>query len=264
MGTADVYLRYRGAVPRRWIADTLREERRYWNREKRSRIRRYEFAAVGVADAADFIHVQGGRVIFAQEQRCRALLDREFREAWEDRDVCLFLDRVYRKYGKPYFQKLDRGPELRSPTMMSYLRGAKVIPIPSPSRYPQANGKLERANGTIKRWANPLDGSLPAREDVLAEIDRALREHNEELPKDVLGNRTPAEVYRQDPRTSIDRMRIYREWSALKDRLLSEWRLKKGSLHDGDELDAMRIAAYRILEKWNLVVYSQGSEAPEV
>lgn len=265
MGTADIYLRYRGQIPRRQIAEWLREQRRYWNKEERAGLRRYEFTGVHVAWAMDFVAVKPeGRVLRMQEERIRIALGGAHRVNWEASDVARFFSDGCRRYGRPYFPKFDRGSEFRSRLFLALLRGLKVIPIPSRGHYPQGNGKDERSHGEIRKWLINVDTDLVTKEDVFREFGLAMLDQNQDRPKSYLGNRTAEEVFRTEKRMVLDRNRLYGEWSALKDRILGEWQAKRGMLTDDDVLDAMRIAAYRILEKWNLVVYSQGSERPGV
>lgn len=265
IGTADIYLRYRGQVPRRKIAGWLREERAYWNKKHRGRLRRYEFTGVNVAWAMDFVEVRPeGRVLRMQEERIRIALGAAHRVNWEAPDAARFFSDGCRRYGRPYFLKFDRGPEFRSRLFRALLRGMKVIPIPSRGYYPQGNGKEERSHGELRKWTVGVDKDLQTVEDVFQEIGLAIEDQNRDRPKSYLGNRTAEEAYRAEKRLELDRNRLYGEWEALMARILKEWRDGGRTLTDDDELDAMRIAAYRVLEMWNLVVYSQGSESPGV
>lgn len=265
VGTADIYLRYRGLVPRRKIAGWLQEERAYWNKENRGRLRRYEFAAVHVAWSMDFVEVRPeGRILILQEERTRTGLGLVHRVNWEASDVARNFSDGCREYGRPYFVKFDRGPEFRSRLFLALLRGMKVIPIPSRGYYPQGNGKKERSHGELRKWTAGVDRELRTVEDVFDEFGLAVEDLNRDRRKACLGNRTAEEVFRTEKRPELDRIRLYGEWDGLRGRILGEWRDGGRTLTDDDELDAMRIASYRVLEKWNLVVYGQGSESPGV
>ena len=79
-----------------------------------------------------------------------------------------------------------------------------------------------------------------------------------------LGGLSPREIYDRSKRVELDRNRIYAEYSALKDRILEEWRSRQPGPSEDAELNAMRIAAYTVLKNWNLGDCGHGPEDLEV
>jgi hypothetical protein len=88
-------------------------------------------------------------------------------------------------------------------------------------------------------------------------------DQNDVRPKDVLGGRTPVEVFQNEPRVNVDRDVIYSEWEALKQDILRR-SPPDGARREAAELEAMRLAALVIVKKYKFVRYPFGPEVPKV
>lgn len=256
-GTATIYQVYAGVMPRSVIANTVQEERSRQNRIERERALRYDFSAVNVAQSADFIHVKGGgRVYRVQEELARHILGYAHRRSWEGPDVARFTQGIFVRHGIPYVFKHDLGPEFRSGVFQALLRSYKILPLPNPPWWPRANGKHERTNRDMRQWLLPFEEESLTEAEVLEELGRAVEDHNELKPREVLGWKTPRHVFETGPRLKLDREGMYVQWVAYKERLMLSRTGASGIIvYPGDEFSAMRLATLAVLLERRLVCY---------
>jgi hypothetical protein len=267
-GTDTVYHDYDGLIPRRVIGTAIAEERRSRNQWRRNSFFRYEFVAPAVAFSMDFMFpglVFGERLIRMQYEFSRFELQHESRKSWPDEEVVRWTERLFAELEMPYLLKHDQGSEFRSGRFQDMLRANKILPLPSPFRKPQYNGKHERGNGFIQDWMIPLARQGLTREEWLNEVAEVSEDLNELRPRGIFGYRTPLEVYSSTPRLSLDRDALYAEYETN----LRELELKRSSRYGimgtcSMDLDAMRFAALAVMHKHSLVRYFPGSAGPKV
>jgi hypothetical protein len=253
-GTHPIYETFGGVIPRSKIDEVLDERRDAEGRVKRPHVRRYEFAAPQVTYSTDFISVRPrGRVLRVQDEAARFTLGFRHQDHWPERDVEAFVESLLHKLGLPLFFKHDLGGEFRSAVFQAMLRRNLVIAVPSPPHYPKFNGKNERANLAARQWI--------AR--VLELMTQATLDQNDARRKEVLGGRTPAEVWNNAKRVELDRQALYSEWDALRMNVLNRYTPGSGR-RDAAEMEAMRLAALVVVKKYKLVRYAVNPEAPKV
>jgi hypothetical protein len=265
-GTETVYENYFGMIPRRVIAATIYKERSWRNKVDKEKALLYEFAAVGVAFSLDFIDVRaGGRILRMKEEKSRADLHSEHRAQWLAKDVTQWTGYRFREGDAPYVVKFDWGSEFRSHEFQFMLKENKVIALPSPPWYPQANGKLERANRDIQQWLAPLANEDLSPAEILAEVDRAVEDLNHIRPREILGYRTPFEVFSTSPRLGLDRDALYEEWTAHLQGLRLKSVFLRGIIPPRDlDFTSMRLAAMAVLQGHGLLHYFRGPGGPKV
>jgi transposase InsO family protein len=265
-GVEVLYEEFERVIPKSVIAETIDQERRRKDRDRRASSGRYEFSAPDVAWSHDFIQVRPrGRVLRVQDECSRFVFGMEHRDEWRETDVARFAAAAMDRHGRPLFFKHDLGSEFVSGTFQSFLRGVKVIAFPSPPRYPRYNGKHERLNRSVRTWLGGARRDLPTVEEVMSEIGLALRDQNYDRPKEVLGGRTPEEVYRGRTRSSVDRGVLYSEWDQLHRKLATKVLPWNQGTEIRGEFQAMRIAALVVLKRYDLVRTPGGEpEGPKV
>lgn len=258
-GTETIYDEYHGMIPRQVIRMAIEETRRRHRRQERKKATRYEFAAPGVAWSTDFMEVALlGRPLRVQDECSRLVLGCEMRQRWTDEGVRDFVKAGFIRYGPPLVFKFDRGSEFRSDVFQALLRDYRVVALPNPAYYPRANGKHERLNESVRQWLLPLTWENAAPEEIAQEMRDALIDNNEHRRKEVLGKRTPEDVYLHTPRAPIDRSVLYGQWDELQKKLQ---RREFPSIVPHGAWDAMRIAAVIVLKKHQLVRYFSSQEA---
>jgi transposase InsO family protein len=265
-GVEVLYEEFDGVIPKSVIAGTIEEERRRKDRAERESATRYEISAPDAVWSEDFIDVKPkGRVLRVQDECSRFVFGTEHRDSWREAEVARFVAAAMERYGKPLFFKHDLGTEFTSGTFQALLRGSKVIAFPNPPRYPKYNGKHERTNAAVRFWLARVDRDLPTVEDVLEEMKGALLDLNFDRPKEVLGGRTPEEVYRIQLRAMVDREVLYSEWDDLYRKLATKQLAWNQGFKVRGEFQAMRIAALVVLKRYDLVRYpGREPEGPKV
>lgn len=263
-GAHPIFEALGGIIPRSLVNTVLDERRDAEGRVKRPHVRSYEFAAPGVTFSADFISVRPrGRVLRTQDERARFILGFAHQDHWPDHDVAQFLEKIVLKFGPPYFFKHDLGGEFRGANFQNMLRRHKVIPVPNPPYYPKFNGKNERSNGLAREWIAPTEQDRPTLRQVWEKLTQQTLDQNDERRKDVLGGRTPSDVFHNDPRVKVDRDALYSEWDALREETLHRVFPNPRRL-EAAQLESMRLAALVVVKKHELVRYPSKPEAPKV
>lgn len=267
-GSEALYRKHEGMISREVVREAIREERRARRRGVEATIRRYEFVAPDIAWSVDFVAVPpAGRALRVQDERARFGFGLDVRNSWADGEPTRAVGTLFSAYRVPYALKHDLGPEFTSGGFQALLRGAKVISLPSPAHYPPANGKHERTNGPIGQWLLPLKTRIPvaSAEEVVREAELALEDNNEERRKEVLGWRTPHEVYTTSPRCPVDRNRLYEAWLERTEEMMQKVSNEWTRMSTWVQMEARRLAALSILGDWNLVIVSEeGGEVPKV
>lgn len=266
-GTETIYDKYGGVIPRRIIAGTIAEERLDVNRARRAAARRYEFVAPDLAWSTDFIHLSGeGRSLRLQDECSRYVLGYEVRRTWTDAEVARFVSEGFNQAGAPLVFKFDHGSEFVAEAVHAMLARRQVIELPSPLHWPRFNGKHERVNGAVRQWLLPLKTWMktPSGPVLADEMRDALVDHNEDRAKEVLGGRTPWEIYRDAERVALDRAELYLRWSERVDQILNRREGSSSTIGPSAVMEARRLAALAVLHEHKLVRYVTGSEGPEV
>lgn len=263
-GAQSMYDLLGGVIARSKIHEVLDERRDAEGRVKRPHARRYEFVAPQVTYSTDFIAVRPrGRVLRVQDERSRYTLGFAHQDHWPDEKVAAFAEEILQKHGPPLFFKHDLGGEFRGADFQAMLRRHQVIAVPSPPYYPKFNGKNERANLSVRQWIAPTEADRPTLTRVLEQITQATLDQNDVRRKDVLGGRTPVDIFENEPRTKVDRDALYSEWDQLREEILKR-NPPEPSRRSAAEMEAMRLAALVIVKKHKLVRYPSTPEDPKV
>jgi transposase InsO family protein len=263
-GAHPIFEALGGIIPRSLVNTVLDERRDAEGRVKRPHLRTYEFVAPGVTFSADFISVRPrGRVLRVQDERARFMLGFAHRDHWPDQEVAAFAEQILLKFGPPYFFKHDLGGEFRGADFQAMLRRHRVIAVPNPPYYPKFNGKNERSNGLAREWIAPTEQDRPTLQQIWEKLTQQTLDQNDERRKDVLGGRTPSDVFHNDPRVKVDRDALYSEWDALREETLHRVFPNPRRL-EAAQLESMRLAALVVVKKHELVRYPSKPEAPKV
>lgn len=263
-GTKPMYEALGALIPRSKIDEVLDERRKAEGRVSRPHSRTYEFVAPRVAYSTDFVSVRPrGRVLRIQDERARYTLGFAHRDHWPEEEVATFVHTIILKHGVPLFFKHDRGGEFRSGVVQAMLRSFLIIAVPSPPYYPRFNGKNERANLTARQWIAPTEADRPSLARVIEKLTQGTLDENDMRVKAVLGGRTPADVFENEPAASVDRQALYSDWDAQREEILRRYS-PDGVRREAAELEAMRLAALVVVKKYNLVRYPEKPEAPKV
>lgn len=265
-GVEVLFEEFEHVIPKSVISETIEDERRRKDRAERQSAVRYEISAPDAVWSEDFIDVKPkGRVLRVQDECSRFVFGTEYRESWVETNVAHFVAAAMDRHGRPLFFKHDLGTEFVSGTFQSLLRGSKVIAFPNPPRYPRYNGKHERTNLSVRTWLGGAKRDLPTVDEVLEEVRLALLDQNYDRRKEVLGGRTPEQVYREKPRAAVDRAVLYSEWNELHRKLATKELPWNQGFRVRGEFQAMRIAALVVLRRYDLVRYPGGEpEGPKV
>jgi hypothetical protein len=198
----------------------------------------------------------GGRVYRVQEERARHILGHAHRRSWEGPDVARFTQGIFARHGIPYVFKHDLGTEFQSGVFQALLRAYKILPLPNPPWWPRANGKHERTNLEMRQWYLPFAEESLTEEEVMKEMGMAVEDHNELKPREILGWKTPRQVFETGPRVKLDREVLYAQWLRYKERLMLSRTGSRGIMViPGDEFSAMRLATLAVLLERRLVRY---------
>lgn len=272
-GTDTIYQEYERVIPKNVITAAIEQARRRSNKVRRDGAQRYEIVAPNVAWSEDFIDVrEGGKVLRVQDDCTRMAFGAEHRLVWNQADVARFLEDAFRRYGAPFFFKHDQGGEFSGGLFQAFLRGHEIMALPNPPFSPWYNGKMERENLSIRFWLAPTVADRPTLNETLEEIRRSQMDNNQDRPKEILDQQTPAEAYASLPRPSLDRRALYAEWQALVERIKRDWWVRDKQNPQSPvlvkekrgELTAMRLASITLMRRHQLVRYIVGPEVPDV
>jgi transposase InsO family protein len=130
------------------------------------------------------------------------------------------LEAAFREYGLPERMRTDNGAPFGSngesglTALSVWWIKLGIVPERITPGKPQENGRHERMHRTLKQaTASPPASSRRAQQE---RFDRFRREYNDERPHEALGMKTPADYYRDSPRTYPERLREVeypRDWT---------------------------------------------------
>lgn len=106
------------------------------------------------------------------------------------------LEELFVKYGKPLLIKADNGPEFRIECREG-LQALAVYLFNSPEYYGQFNGAHERIHRSLKAFIDPFE-SHQNLSRLVHEIEAFQNQYNYEMRMDVLGGKTPSEIFLGD------------------------------------------------------------------
>lgn len=259
-GLTPLWSEYRGRISREKFRDLAREVRAEVNRDLRRRMLRYEFTHPDVAHSLDFVVLPPGVQRGARRYMIRILDDctrctlRKAVTEHKGAGVGAAYVHGHLKDGPvPLVFKYDR--EFDVPQFENLLLSFKVVPLPSPTRYPQANGKNERANRDVQQWLGLFgDDQFWTTQELRQELDFCFEELDEVEERAILNGRTRRQAYNRMARAPVEREAFFRDAVAMRSELL---RRPDNKL---TPTAAWWVAAKETLKKYGLVRYSRPSE----
>jgi hypothetical protein len=161
--------------------------------------------------------------------------------------ISAHLDRHYRRFGSPLFQKRDNGGNLNHCLVNETLDEFGVIPLNSPVYYPQYNGSMEAAQKTfktaIRNRLSPWD--VCPREHFGAYAEAAINELNHQ-PRRGLKNKNACQLFFEN--------RSRHHFNRRERRSINDWILDKANdifVRMRDKSANALQSAYRIaVETW--------------
>lgn len=259
-GLTPLWSEYRGRITREKFRDLANEVRVEVNRNRRSHMLRYEFTHPDVAHSLDFVALPPGVQREVRRYMIRILDDctrctlRKAVTEHKGAGVGAAYVHGHLKDGpRPLVFKYDR--EFDVPQFEGLLLSFKVVPLPSPARYPQANGKNERANRDVQQWLGLFgDEQFWTTEELRQELDFCFEQLDELEERAILNGRTRRQAYNTMARASVDRDAFFRDATAMRSELL---RRPDNKL---SPTDAWWVATKETLKKYGMVRYSRPSE----
>lgn len=168
--------------------------------KEKSHNRRTRFLVRDVMWSSDFVELPDGRKLLKTLDEAS-----RYRLAWDiggkgetAADVVRHARRLIERLGRaPLVWKYDHGSGFTSKAFQALLAEHGIAGYPIPPRAPWANGRTERDHLEIKNWLAPLTGVSGA--ELEREIDDGMLTLNFVKPRAVLGFKTSAKTYFEDP-----------------------------------------------------------------
>jgi hypothetical protein len=247
----------RGRMTREAFRQMAREVRAEVNRQRRSNLLRYEFLFPDVAHSIDFQEMPrdypGGakRYLVRVLDECTRLTIRKAVTDHKGAGVGYVFVRDHLRAGRsPLVFKFDW--EFAMPQFEQLLVGNRIVPLPSPRRYPQHNGKHERSNKDVQGWLGAFaECDFWSYNELETELGFCFEQLDEVEERAMFGGRTRRQAYDRMPRPGVDRDRFFDDAVAFRRRLLGQPNV---ALHP---MDAWRLAAKETLKAYDLVRYSR-------
>ena len=127
-----------------------------------------------------------------------------------------------------------------------------MVPLPNPPRYPQYNGKNERANKNVQQWLGLFgDEQFWTIQELKDELGFCFEQLEERA---LLNGRTRRTAYNSMKRATVDRDSFFQDAVSFRSRLL------KREDNTLSPTAAWRVEAKETLKKYELVRYSRPSE----
>jgi hypothetical protein len=227
------------------------------NRKRRAQILRYEFVYPDVAYSIDFKRVPADmpgarkRYLFRIVDECTRLTLKRALTDHKGAGVGLRFVREHFREGRiPLVFKYDR--EFNVPDFERWLLYHNVVPLPSPRRRPQFNGKFERTNKDVQLWLGAFEGDqFWSYEEIDKELQFCFEQLDEIEERAMFGGRTRRQAYEQMARSRVDRDEFFRDACAFRRRIMQRPNPRL------DSADIWRLATKEVLKKYDLVRYSR-------
>jgi len=259
-GLIPLWTQYKERIAREKFREMAREVRREVNREKRNNLLRYEFTHPDVAHSLDFVQLPPGTQYPGRRYMIRILDDCTRCTLWKaitkHKGMYVGAEAVRKHFEGgciPLLFKFDL--EFAHSEFEKLLLAHQVVPLPNPPRYPQANGKNERANKDVRNW---LQSFGPEQDWTTAELQKELQfcitEFDELTERAMFGGTSRRKAYDSMERAKVDRAAFLKDAIDFRRHLLMrpENRLSP--------MQAWRVAAKEMLKKYELVRYSGPQE----
>ena len=228
------------------VAKILREER--GPRPKRARpqhVRRTKFVRRDVMWSSDFMELPNkSKLLKTLDEMSRYKLGWELVRSESAQDLVVHAWQIIERMGrKPLVWKFDHGSAFMSQAFQTFLAEQQIVPYPTPPRAPWANGRTERDNKEVRNWLIPVEKQPLDAQAWEREIDEGMWMLNFIKPRSVLGLKSSASVYFEQPASpDPDRVRFLAELGRLKTEL--EISCNPERTH--------RKAVRRLLQDWKL------------
>ncbi len=163
---------------------------------------RTRFLARDVMWSSDFVEQPDGRKLLKTlDEASRFRLGWDPANAESAGDVVRHARTIIERMGRaPLVWKYDHGSGFTSRAFQALLAEHGIAGYPIPPRAPWANGRTERDHQEILNWLAPMKGLTG--EELDRDIDEGMLMLNFVKPRAVLGYKTSAKIYFEDPGVS--------------------------------------------------------------
>jgi hypothetical protein len=259
-GLRSLWKRFRDKISRELYRKIAEEVRLDVNRELRNKIQRYEFNFPDVAHSLDFKHLPKDetnwrlRYLIRIFDDCTRLTLKKAITHHKGAGVGLeFVWGYLRENPNPLAFKYDW--EFVTPRFESMLLDLKIAPLPNPRRYPQANGKHERANRDVQEWFGIFgDQQFWTYNELEKELDFCFAKRDDIEARAQFGGNTRRKAYQTMPRAKVDRGAFFKAAVSRRAYLL------RRSDNMLTPTDAWRVATKETLKQYGLVRYLRPEE----
>lgn len=259
-GLVPLWAEYRERISREKFREMAREIRKEVNREKQKNLLRYEFTNPDVAHSMDYVGLPPGTQYPGHRYMLRFLDDCTRCTLWKaitkNKGMYVGAEGVRKHFESgniPLVLKFDL--EFGHPEFEKLLMSFQVVPLPNPPRYPQANGKNERANGDVQRWIQSFGPDQDwTTEELQKELQFCFTELDELTERAMFGGSCRRKAYDTMERAKVDRAAFVRDATDFRRQLLLR------PVNQLSPMQAWRVTAKEMLKKYGLVRYLGPSE----
>ena len=194
-GTVALYNSNKNKISRRELQTLIVDERIVSNRYRRLSMNKVSWLVPNLAWSMDDTQVADNCFIHTlQDMASRYLLPPLTGCLPHGEEVAEHLESLFSDYGAPLFLKRDNGKNLNHSVVNKLLAKYRVIPLNSPGYYPQYNGMVENAQGTIKSVLNRNFPITYQQHNLPLCVSFALHTVNHKARRSLSG-KVPCEVY---------------------------------------------------------------------
>jgi len=199
-----LYQTWRGAISRRDLRAEVAQIRREMHRERLGTMKHISWNVPGLVWAIDDTEDREAQGIEISMNNIRDLGSKYYlppvvtEGILHGEDVAEHLDELFGRYGPPLFLKRDSGSNLRCKAVDRMLEKYFVIPLNSPTYYPQYNGGIERSHRGIKGfWEEKRSPIAQSRVVEMAALAVQAACELNHTPRRSLGEKTACSLYQQ-------------------------------------------------------------------
>ncbi|MDD5630340.1 MAG: transposase family protein, partial [Elusimicrobia bacterium] len=208
-------------------------------------MRRTKFMRRDVMWSSDFMELPDkSKLLKTLDEMSRYRLGWELVKSESAQDLVVHAWQIIERMGrKPLVWKFDHGSAFMSQAFRAFLADQQIVPYPIPPRAPWVNGRTERDNKEVRNWLIPVEKRQLDAQAWEREIDEGMWMLNFIKPRAVLGFKSSASVYFEQPAIpEPDRVSFLAELRRLK--------TESGKSFNSERIH--RKAVRRLLQDWKL------------
>lgn len=176
-GTTAFYEKYRECASRRVLAEMTEMVRRTVNDERSTGLQEIDWNCSGHVWALDETKWYGRLVLTVRDLGSKYRMP-SLTGAMTGERIAVWLEGLFERFGAPLIMKRDNGSALKCTSVDAVLARWRVIPLDSPTYYPQYNGSVEQSQGEFKTHLEALVASDATDKELELAVDLAGHELN--------------------------------------------------------------------------------------